>query len=147
MDELMNGRDAAYIVAVKANVVAQAEKALRTKYVAVAMYGAMAIALLLCSVFAAYRAFSSVFRYKMDAQSRRPLTGGDNVEDPDDDDEARIPIWESNAPRAPSGNQIRNRISNYSKGAGRDLKSDLGDENDDYPDPPPGKDEEDEDDD
>lgn len=137
MDELMNGKDAVYIAAVKTNVVAQAEKVLRTKYVAIAMYGAMAIALLLGSVFAAYRAFSSVFRYNMDVQSRRPLTGGDNVDDPGDDDEARVALWDSQAPRAPSGNQIRNRISSYSKGAGRDLKSDLGGEEDEYPEPPP----------
>ena len=146
MDDLMQGKDAGYIAAVKTNVVARAESVLRTKYVAVAVYGAMAIALLLCSVFAAYRAFSSVFRYNMDVQSRRPLTGGDDVDEPGDDDEARVPLWESNAPRAPSGNQIRNRISSYSKGAGRDLRSDLGDENDDYPEPPSGKGEEDDDD-
>jgi hypothetical protein len=147
MDDLMHGKDAEYVASVKTSVIARAERVLRTKYAAVAMYGTMAIALLLFSVFAAYRAFLSVFRYNMDVQSRRPLTGGDNVNDPGDDNETRAEMRDSDVRRAPSGNQIRNRLGSYSKAAGRDLKSDLRDENDDYPDPPRRKGDEEDDDD
>jgi hypothetical protein len=145
MDELMDGKDAVHVAGVKAYVVTRAEKVLRGKYVAIALYGIVAVGLLLLSVLAAYSAFSSVFRYNLVLQSQRPLTGGDNVEDPGDDNEAGGWLSDSEVRRTPSGNQIRNRIVTYSKGAGRDLKLDLRKDGDDYPRPPPVDEEEDDD--
>ena len=128
-------RDAEYVAIAKANLIAEAERFLGQRYAAAATYGVIAMFLLLGAVYAAYKIGNSVFRYQMDVKmARLNATDGDNVDDPGDDDEAYVPVWGNGDPpeRVPSGNQIRNRIAMYSKRAGRDLRADFQEENDDY---------------
>ena len=135
-------RDAEYVAITKANLIAEAEQFLRQRYVSITIYGAFAILLLLGAVFAAYKVYQSVFRYRTDLKSASLYSAdGDNVNDPGDDDEPYVPVWESEGlnRRVPSGNQIRNRIAQYSKMAGRDLRADLDSGNDDYDDPRPAR--------
>lgn len=137
-------RDAEYVAITKANLIAEAEQFLRQRYVTILSYGAFAIFLLLCSVFAAYKIYQSIFRYKMDVSAAaNAAADGDNVDDPEHDDEPYVPVWDyGDQRRVPSGNQIRNRIAQYSERAGRDLRADFDRDNDDYETPPRGDDDE-----
>ena len=135
-------RDAGYIANVKADIIETAERLLLQKYAAIAVYGAFALFLFIGAVYACYKIYVVVFRYKIesDMTSAYGAGAGDDVNDPKHDDEARREDPDAGASRVPSGNQIRNRISRYSKLAGRDLRADFDVSNDEYVEPAPKRD-------
>ncbi len=141
-------RDAEYVANVKAEIIETAERLLTQKYVTIAAYGLFAVFLMIGAVYAVYKVYFVVFRYMMEVEASTAYTtgNGDNMDDPRHDNEPRPPDSDEGVSRVPSGNQIRNRIAEYSKGAGRDLRSDFDDANDEYEKPDRRRDEEEEDD-
>jgi hypothetical protein len=127
-------RDAEYVANVKADIIQTAERLLTQKYASIAAYGLFAVFLMIGAVYAAYKVYFVVFRYVMEVEASASYTinNGDNVDDPKHDNVPRAPDSDDGVSRVPSGNQIRNRIAEYSKGAGRDLRSDFDDANDEY---------------
>ena len=83
---------------------------------------------------------------EVEASVSYTINNGDNVDDPKHNNVPRATDSNDEVSRVPSANQIRNRIAEYSKGAGRDVRSNFDDANDEYKKPNMRKDEEDEED-
>ena len=111
-----------------------ARRLLIRRYAAIALYGVVSLLLVLVSIYMSHRIYVCLFRYAMERGRGSSGLRGDDVNDPRHDDEALTPLFEIKGwnRRTPSGNQIRNRLAEYSKKAGRDLKMDLSAANDDY---------------
>jgi hypothetical protein len=132
--------NAEYVAIRKANVIAEAQRFLMRRYGDISMFGFFTVTLALVAVFAAYRMFRVVHVHAVNTRlAALDDSGGDNVDDPADDDDPQSSVWGADADvkRVPSGNQIRNRIAKYSKLAGRDLRADFDASGDDYPAPRP----------
>jgi hypothetical protein len=131
-------QNAEYVALRRAEVIAEAQRFLIRRYTDIATYGVCAVLLSLVAVFAVYRMYRVVYMHAVDARlASLDYSGGDNVDDPADDDDPAAVFWDRGGvgKRVPSGNQIRNRLALYSKLAGRDLRADFDASGDNYPEP------------
>eukprot|EP00873_Tetraselmis_striata_P045950 jgi/Tetstr1/466214/TSEL_010772.t1 len=114
-------------------LLAEADAFLKERYTTLVMYATFALAMCLAAVYMAYKTYGVALEYRFRRRVARGVLTGDNVDDPRNDDEERMPLWGSaEGAVVPRGSAIRHRLDSYSRFGGRDLAGALDPANDAY---------------